>query len=63
MDTRKDLNKEKVVIIDDIVLYKKDLLRAISWMDFLSDQDINDKDKKAFENIMKIVNYITRNDD
>jgi hypothetical protein len=55
-------NKEELILIGKNILYKKDLLRAISWIDFLPENSLHENDKQALENIIKIINYITRND-
>lgn len=60
--TKENFHKEDLIIIDNVIIYKKDLLRAISWIDFLKEKDLHEEDRKALSNLIKIVNYITRND-
>lgn len=62
MDSITEIKKEKAIILGKLIIYKKDLLRALSWIDFLPENELKEKDKIAAENIVKLVNYITRND-
>ncbi len=55
-------NKDQLVFLEDpkIPIYKKDLLRSLSWLDFVPDAAIDQDDISAKDSILKIINYLTR---
>lgn len=53
--------KEKGAFIGDIFLKKKDLLRALSWFDLVNDPLITEEDRRARENLIRIITFLTRN--
>ena len=57
-----EIKKGKLIIVGDkLHIYKSDLLRALSWFDFLHDTEMCQEDQQSKDNILKIINYITRN--
>jgi len=56
-----DTPKEKGIYIDHVFLRKKDLLRVLSWFDFIETNKSTEEDIKSKELIIKIINYLTRN--
>jgi hypothetical protein len=61
VENKIEVSKDKFLILDSLFLNKKDLLRALSWFDFVALNDIQSEDKVAKDNILKLVNYLTRN--
>lgn len=55
-----DITREKILIFDNIIIAKKDLLRALSWFDFLPTHLVDSHDQESKDNLIKIVNYLTR---
>ena len=61
MDPKFDINNEDYILIDTLFLKKSDLLRAISWLDFVPENKLHEKDEEAKNSLIKIINYLTRN--
>lgn len=61
MDDKFETTKDKIIILEKVILYKKDLIRALSWIDFVPDREISPEDEMALINLLKIINYLTRN--
>lgn len=51
----------KGIIVGHLHLYKTDLLRALSWLDFLDESLFEQEDEETKNNLIKIINYMTRN--
>jgi hypothetical protein len=55
------VTKGKLILVHDtLAITQFDLLRALSWLDFVG--ELNEEDKRCRDNILKIINFITRND-
>lgn len=53
---------EKLCLLDSkVAIYKRDLLRAISWLEFVPEPLRDSEDEQARNHIIKIINYLTRN--
>lgn len=53
--------RDNLLVFDDLVISRDDLLRALSWSSLIPAGSLNEKDKKSIENLFKLINYLTRN--
>ena len=60
MDNKFQLSRDKVLYLDKVILCRGDLLSALSWFDFIAKDQLSDADKDAKENLLKVINYLTR---
>ena len=62
MDVNNKKLKSSSFGMEEIIINREHLLQVLSWIDFIPKKNIAEKDMQSRETIIKIINYLTRND-
>lgn len=57
-----DQYEDAAFFFDKLSIDREDLLQSLSWLCFIPENSIEEKDKRARDNLLKVISYLTRND-
>lgn len=61
MDVKSERQK-KIYFDDGVIVTKDELIRCLSWLDFIPETYVDNEDIRTRDSILRLITFITRND-